>query len=214
MQNFSSKLVSQIIRASYRQLQYWDETGLVKPSINQPSGKGTVRIYSFTDLIQLKVLKELRGEGVSLQKIRRCLSYLRRNMPQIKRPLTELKFLTNGESIFVLTADKKAIIDTLKKGQLIFSFALGRMVEALKGEILRFKKPIKQKVKVRGKEYNIVLTPELEEGDYSIKCLGLPGCRSQGETVDDCLDMIKDAIELWLDTAKELKAKKKNKRAS
>lgn len=130
-------------------------------------------------------------------------------MPQVKNPLKELKFLTNGESVFVLTADKKAIIDTLKKGQLIFSFSLGRMVETLKGEILRFKNPIKQKVKVLGKEYNVILTPELEEEDYSIKCLGLPGCRSQGETVDECLDMIKDAIELWLDTAKELRTNKK-----
>lgn len=66
-------------------------------------------------------------------------------------PLSELKFLTDGETIFVLTKDKKIIIDTLKSGQLIFSIALGEIVESLKGDVLSLRKERKYTVTVRGK---------------------------------------------------------------
>jgi len=211
--SFNTKTTSKIIGVSLRQLQHWDEKGLIKPSIREASGKGTIRLYSYTDLIQLKLVRTLRDNRISLQKIRRSLEYLQSHFPEIKKPLLELRFLTDGETIFVLTSDQKEILDTLKK-QFVFTLAVGEIVQELRGRVTSFIQKIKEKVTVEGKDYEVVLTPEIEDGGYSVVCPALKGCRSQGDTKTEALAMIKDAIQLWLKTNKELKARRSLKRAA
>ena len=211
--SFNTKTTSKIIRVSLRQLQHWDEKGLVKPSIREAAGKGTVRLYSYTDLIQLRLVKTLRDNRISLQKIWRSLEYLQSHFPKIKKPLLELKFLTDGEAIFVLTTDQKKILDTLKR-QFVFTLAIGELVQELRGEVMSFIQRVKEKVTVEGKEYEVILTPEIEDGGYSVVCPTLKGCRSQGDTKTEALAMIKDAILLWLRTNKELTARRMLKRAA
>ena len=177
--NFNTKTVSKIMGLSIRQIDYWDRTHFIKPSVSEASGYGSVRLYSFNDLIQLKIAKTLIDKGISLQKIRKAITYLKKNMPEVEKPLFELKFLTDGETIFVLTKDKKVIIDTLKNGQLVFSIALGRIIEDLKGEIVTMKKEKKYEVTVRGKRYSVILHSDTEDGGYWIECPSLPGCASR-----------------------------------
>jgi predicted RNase H-like HicB family nuclease len=209
--NFNTKTISRISGLSARQVDYWDSTHFIKPSVSEASGYGSVRLYSFNDLIQLKVAKTLMDKGISLQKIRKAINYLKKNMPGIERPFSELKFLTDGETIFVLTKDKKIIIDTLKSGQLIFSIALGEIVESLKGDVLSLRKEKKYTVTVRRKKYPVVLQPDMEDGGYWIECPSLPGCASQGDTAEEALEMIKDAIKGHLEVVEE---EKKGRKAS
>src|ERR671923_1680308 len=68
--------VCKIIGISYRQLDYWARTGLVRPSIKDAQGSGTQRQYSFQDLVVLKVIKSLLDTGVSLQRVRKAVEYL------------------------------------------------------------------------------------------------------------------------------------------
>lgn len=201
--NFNTTAVAKITGLSIRQIDYWDRTHFIKPSVREASGHGSVRLYSFNDLIQLKVAKTLMDKGVSLQKIRKALNYLKKNMPEIEKPLAELRFLTDGETIFVLTKDKKVIIDTLKRGQLVFSIALGDIVESLKGEVVALQKQKKYEVIVRGKKYPVILHTDTEDGGYWIECPFLPGCASQGDTVEEALEMVKDAIKGHLEVLEE-----------
>ena len=210
--NFNTKAVFKITGLSIRQIDYWDRTHFIKPSVSEASGYGSVRLYSFNDLIQLKVAKTLMDKGVSLQKIRKALNYLKKNMPEIKKPLSELRFLTDGETIFVLTKDNKVIIDTLKSGQLVFSLALGEIVESLKSEVVALQKEKKYEVIVRGKKYAVILHADTEDGGFWIECPSLPGCASQGETIEEALEMIKDAIKGHLEIIAE--DRKKVKKAS
>lgn len=213
--NFNTKVVSKITGLSTRRIDYWDTTHLIKPSVSDARGRGSVRLYSFIDLIQVKVAKTLIDKGISLQKIRKSINYLKKNMPEIEKPLSELKFLTDGETIFVLTRDKKRIIDTLKSGQLVFSIALGDIVEELKGEVLILQKEKRYNVVVRVKKYAVILHSDTEDGGYWIECPSLPGCASQGDTVEEALEMIKDAIEGHLQVLSEQKEKqRKVKKAS
>jgi len=69
--------VCKVVGISYRQLDYWARTGLVTPSIREAGGSGTQRLYSFQDLIELRVIKQLLDTGVSLQKIRQAVEFLR-----------------------------------------------------------------------------------------------------------------------------------------
>lgn len=209
--NFNTKTISRLVGLSIRQVDYWDRTHFIKPSAMEAAGYGSVRLYSFNDLIQLKVAKTLMDKGISLQKIRKAITYLKKNMPEVEKPLSEIRFLTDGDTIFVLTKDKKVIIDTLKSGQLVFSIALGEIVENLKGEIVTLQKERRYHVSIRGKKYSVVLHADTEDGGYWVECPSLPGCASQGDTVEEALEMIKDAIKGHLEV---LEQKNKVKKAS
>jgi predicted RNase H-like HicB family nuclease len=209
--NFNSKTVSKITGLSFRQVDYWDRTHFIKPSVSEASGYGSVRLYSFNDLIQLKVAKTLVDKGISLQKIRKALTYLKKHIPEVVKPLSELKFLTDGETIFVITKDQKVIIDTLKSGQLVFSIALGEIVEDLKGDVVAMQKEKKYSVTVKGKKHEVILHPDTEDGGFWIECPSLPGCASQGDTIEEALEMIKDSIDGHLEIVEK---KRKVKKAS
>jgi Uncharacterized conserved protein len=115
--------------------------------------------------------------------------------------MAELKFLTDGESIFVLTADKKVVLDTLKK-QFVFSFALDKIFEELNGELKDFSEERKYTVNVKRQKYEVILHPAAE-GGYWVECPFFPGCASQGDSVEEALSMIKDAIRGHLEVLKE-----------
>ena len=196
--NFNSKSVSKITGLSTRQIDYWDRSHFIKPSVSEASGYGSTRLYAFNDLIQLKVAKTLLSKGVSLQKIRKAIIYLKKNMPEIKKPLLELTFLTDGETIFVLTRNDKKIIDTLKSGQLVFSIAVGKIVEDLKGKVIAFQRERRYNVKVKGGTYPVILHSGTGEEGFHLECPSLPGCLSKGDSLEEALGMIKQNIERHL----------------
>ena len=136
MENFDSKTVSRIVGVSLRQIQYWDEQGFIRPSVKTAEGRGTKRLYSFSDLVQLKVVKDLAGHGLSLQKIRRCLRHLRDSFPDQTQPLQSLRYLTDGDKLFVLTSDRNKILDAMDR-QFVFSLGIGNLVRELNGEVRR-----------------------------------------------------------------------------
>ena len=201
---FGAKMVKEITGVSRMQLQHWDRTGIVRPSRKVGAGKGSRREYAFKDLVQLKVAKSLRDEGISLQKIRKALEYLRKHFPDVKAPLAELRFVTNGVDIFVVTASREEILDALT-GQLVFAFALGKMNDSLKGTIKQRAVPREDRVFVGDKQFTAVLTPDLEEGGYTVTCKEIPAAISQGETIQEALDNLADALELCLETEAELR---------
>ena len=202
--SFNSKMVSKIIGVPLRVIDYWDRTNFVKPSINEASGYGSMRLYSFTDLIQFKVAKFLRDQGLSLQKIRKSLHYLRKHLPEVEKPLAQLRFLTDGETIFALTNKNREIIDTLKKGQFVFAIAIEELIKDLKGKTSKMTMDRAYMVNVSKRRFKVILHPDLEEGGYWVECPELPGCSSQGDSVEEALDMIGDAIKGHLEVEEEL----------
>jgi predicted RNase H-like HicB family nuclease len=210
--SFSSRTVSRIIGIPARVIDYWDRTNFIKPSISEASGYGSVRLYSFTDLIQFKVAKFLRDRGLSLQKIRKSLNYLRKHLPEVEKPLAQLRFLTDGETIFVLTNKDREIIDTLKKGQYVLAIAIEELINDLREKTSKIARERIYMVKVFKREFKVILHPDLEDGGYWVECPELPGCSSQGDSVEEALDMIKDAIKGHLEVGEEVKKEKSLKR--
>ena len=183
--NFNSKAVCKITGLTQRRLDYWDSSNFIKPSVSEAAGKGSVRLYSFNDLVQVKVAKTLLDSGLTLQKIRKAVTYLKKHIKEAEKPLAELRFLTDGKTIFVITGDEKQIIDTLKQGQLVFSIALGDLIEKLRGEVVDLEKKRKYTVTVKGRKYRAILHADTEDGGYWGECPDLPGCASQGETIEE-----------------------------
>lgn len=208
--SFNTKTVFKLTGLTLRQIDYWDRTHFIKPSVKEASGYGTGRLYSFEDIVQLQVAKTLTDKGVSLQKIRKAITYLKKNFPDVKKPLAEMRFLTDGESIFVLADKKEKILDTLRRGQMVFALAIGELIEELKGEVEKINRDRKYKVSVKGKSYDVILHPDTEDGGFWVECPSLAGCSSQGDTVEEALEMIKDAIKGHL----EIEAVRKKKKAA
>ena len=91
--------VVRILGVSRRQLQYWADTGLIVPSARTRGGQ---RRYTFEDLVAVKAAKQLIDAGVSVQRIRSSLGSLRRILPTVRRPLSELVLVATGDVVLVL----------------------------------------------------------------------------------------------------------------
>jgi DNA-binding transcriptional MerR regulator len=96
---YRSREVAQILGISRRQLQYWAQTDLVRPSARSPGGHHR---YTFRDLIALKAAKRLLDAGVSVQRLRNGIGALRRILPTVNRPLAELVLVATGDIVLVL----------------------------------------------------------------------------------------------------------------
>jgi DNA-binding transcriptional MerR regulator len=136
MDTYDSKTASRIVGVSLRQIQYWDERGFVRPSAKLAGGRGTKRLYSFPDLVCLKVIKDLTRHGFTLQKIRRCLGPLRAHPTKTRQLARSLRYLTDGESLFVITDDRRKILDAMAR-QFVMSLGIGNLVRDLTGEVAR-----------------------------------------------------------------------------
>ena len=136
MNIYDSKTASRIVGVSLRQLQYWDEQDFIRPSVKPAEGRGTKRLYSFHDLICLRVVKDLAHHGFTLQKIRRCLRPLKENSSQTEHPAESLKYLTDGEEMFVITDDRQKILAAIDR-QFVVSLGIGNLVRELDSQAKR-----------------------------------------------------------------------------
>jgi len=103
-------------------LHYYEKTGLIKASVRSAQGCGKHKLYSFADLVMLRWFLQLRKQGLSMQKVRRGISYLRKNMPRyIEKPFEhELFFVTDGQDMFALVNGEEAISLVRTPGQKYF----------------------------------------------------------------------------------------------
>jgi DNA-binding transcriptional MerR regulator len=123
--------VCRVVGISYRQLDYWARTGLVTPSVRAAGGSGTQRLYSFLDLVQLKVIKKLIDAGISLQRIRKAIQYLRQNKD---KGLSGITLMSDGVGIYACESEDE-IIDLVKRGQGVFAIALDKVWEDLSSSL-------------------------------------------------------------------------------
>jgi DNA-binding transcriptional MerR regulator len=116
---------------TYRQLDYWARTGLVEPSIRAAQGSGSQRLYSFTDILVLKVVKRLLDTGVSLQQIRTAVSHLRDRGVQ---DLAQITLMSDGVSVYECRS-RDEVVDLVLGGQGVFGIALGRVWQEVEGTL-------------------------------------------------------------------------------
>jgi DNA-binding transcriptional MerR regulator len=116
---------------TYRQLDYWARTGLVEPSVRPAHGSGSQRLYSFRDILVLKVVKRLLDTGISLQQIRAAVQHLRDHGTD---DLAEVTLMSDGVSVYECTSADE-VVDLLAGGQGVFGIALGRVWREVEGDL-------------------------------------------------------------------------------
>ncbi|MEO3823875.1 MerR family transcriptional regulator [Actinomadura sp. B10D3] len=116
---------------TYRQLDYWARTKLVEPGVRSAHGSGSQRLYSFRDILVLKVVKRLLDTGVSLQQIRTAVTHLRDRGVQ---DLAQITLMSDGVSVYECTSADE-VVDLLQGGQGVFGIALGRVWQEVEGSL-------------------------------------------------------------------------------
>jgi DNA-binding transcriptional MerR regulator len=122
--------VCSIVGISYRQLDYWTTTGLVVPSVRDAEGSGSQRLYAFEDIVTLKVIKNLLDTGVSLQRIRTAVDFIRERGLSLRN----ITLMSDGTTVYALD-DQRDIIDLIQRGQGVFAIAVNPVYEELEAEI-------------------------------------------------------------------------------
>lgn len=134
-QGFRAPDVCKLVGITYRQLDYWARTGLLRPTLRTAHGSGSQRLYSFSDVVQLKVIKRLLDAGMSLKKIRQAIEILREQM-QSDRPLDDVTLLSDGQTIYAAESSQE-VVDVFHRGQGVFGIAVGPVQHELEGEVHR-----------------------------------------------------------------------------
>lgn len=116
---------------TYRQLDYWARTGLVVPSVRDASGSGTQRLYSFRDIVVLKVVKRLLDAGVSLQNIRKAIETLRQ---WGEEDLATMTLISDGTTVYECRSAEE-VVDLLQGGQGVFGIAIGGAFKEIQGSL-------------------------------------------------------------------------------
>jgi DNA-binding transcriptional MerR regulator len=116
---------------SYRQLDYWARTGLVVPGVRDATGSGTQRLYSFRDLVVLKVVKRLLDAGVSLQNIRKAIDTLR---SRGVADLAGITLISDGTTVYECRSPEE-VVDLLQGGQGVFGIAIGGAFKEIEGTL-------------------------------------------------------------------------------
>jgi DNA-binding transcriptional MerR regulator len=153
LEGFSVLQACRFTGCTSHQLRYWDQIGLVRPSVQSTGGRpGVRRLYSFRDLVALKVVKALLDGGMSLQRVRRAYEYLRKKAG-LDEHLSGVKLITDGQSIFRVAKDDGEILDALRQGQMSFFVAIDQITRNLDqgvAEFLRDREEFVETLKIAG----------------------------------------------------------------
>ena len=135
---FTAEQASRLSNCTHHQLRYWDRVGLVNPSIQGTGGRpGVRRLYSFRDLVALRVVRSLLDNGMSLQRVRRAWDYLRRE-GDMEDHLSDVKLVTDGQTIFHVGNDEGELMDALRQGQLAFFVAIDEIAREVEEDVTHF----------------------------------------------------------------------------
>lgn len=124
---YSGTKTASIVGITYRQLDYWTRTGLVRPSLGDAAGSGSRREYSYRDLLEIRVIKYLLDGGIKLEAVREVFSYLREHM---ETDIASAHIVISGSSVVLCEGDQW--IDVVKKGQGVLNVLA---VAAVKAEV-------------------------------------------------------------------------------
>ena len=129
--DFSSPQTIEIIGITYRQLDYWTRTGLVRSTAQEAVGSGSRRRYSYNDLLELKLIKRLLDEGIALQRVREVFDYLR---DELGEDVASADLVINGNKSLLVRTDEQ-ILDALRQGQGALYLRMGGLIEEVEAAV-------------------------------------------------------------------------------
>jgi predicted RNase H-like HicB family nuclease len=196
MESYSSQEACRLAGISYRQLDHWVRQLVIKPA--QPAhGSGSARGWSPLEVVQLRIMSELRKAGVSLPRLRRTAGWLRKALSKVA-PRADLTFVTDGKQIFYLSPNPGRLVDVLAGERLVLSIPLGEMLRRVGSKLPAAES--KERV-----YYDLPEVVEPGESGYFVgHCPVLRGCVAQGKTREEAQANLKKAIASYLSVLEDL----------
>ena len=128
---YSGTQTAKVVGISYRQLDYWARTDLIRPSLTDAAGSGSRRRYSYSDLLELKTIKKLIDAGIKLEQVRKVFEYLRGH---VATDIASAHIVIDGGSVVLCDGDQ--LVDVLKQGQGVLNvLSLGGVKEELEADL-------------------------------------------------------------------------------
>ena len=132
---FTGRRTAEIVGISYRQLDYWARTDLIRPSLVDAAGSGSRRSYSYRDLLELRVVKSLLDAGIKLELVREVFRYIR---DQLGGDIASANIVISGNRS-VLVRDGDDLVDVVRKGQGVLNIlSLAGVKDDLDARIIEF----------------------------------------------------------------------------
>jgi len=196
MLSFSSRIACEVTGASAHQLQHWERAGLVKPSVRRAHGRGTSRRYSYLDLVHVRVIKELREGGMSLQKIRKAVAALRKSQRDVPDPFRELRLVTDGKRIFQLTDDPNVVMDILGGGQYFLNVvSVGGLASEVQARITGLEERWSEALHIGDRDYDVLVEQSPTRDRYVATCDDFEDLQGHGDTIEEATRALRRAIE-------------------
>lgn len=135
-EGFSGRRTAEIVGISYRQLDYWARTDLIRPSLVDASGSGSRRRYSYRDLLELKVVKSLLDAGIKLEQVRQVFRFLR---DQLGEDVASVNLVISGNQVLVVSGDD--LVDAVRSGQGVLNvLSLAPVKEELDAKVVELRR--------------------------------------------------------------------------
>ena len=191
---FSTATAAGLTGASVRQVGYWADTGLLKPSAKAAAGKGSKRRYTFQDLVALLTIRTLRARGCPLQKVRTAIKYLKKHYPTTSdaEVLSRLTLMTDGRNVYMFT-DEHDVMEVVSR-QHVWSIALGQLILKVENQVKALPTEWVEKVRVGRRMYSLTIVRDGGTGTHTAQCRELPGAIEQGDTAEEAVANGKEAI--------------------
>lgn len=170
---FNTNFVASITGATLAQLNLWNKNQLVCPSILKSNGRGSIRLYSYKDIIEVKTVLHLRTNKISLKNIKLATDYLKKTF-DFEAPLSELVLISNG--VDVLCAPQSKINDISarwiaanKSGQLVMPFVvpIGALTQTIDAAIKRYNERIEE-AQIERAESSLISLANIEEEVFGV----------------------------------------------
>ncbi len=130
---FSGTKAANVVGITYRQLDYWARTNLVRPSLADASGSGSRRLYGYRDLLELRVIKSLLDAGIKLESVRTAFTYLREH---VDTDIASAHLVISGSDVLLCDGDQ--LIDVMRKGQGVLNvLAIGGVKSELDNQLVQ-----------------------------------------------------------------------------
>ena len=128
---YSGTRTAKVVGITYRQLDYWARTDLIRPSLSDATGSGSRRSYSYNDLLELKTIKKLLDAGIKLEQVRKVFEYLREH---VSTDIASAHLVIDGGAVMLCDGDE--LIDLIQRGQGVLNvLSLGSVKHELEADL-------------------------------------------------------------------------------
>ncbi len=211
----STAAASRITGATIRMIDHWARTGLLRPSGQDASGKGSRRRYTFQDVIVLQAILALREGGCPLQKIRTAIRYLKTHYPNApaSEELAKLTLVTDGTNVYLLTDERELMDVVTRQLHITWAVPLGRIILDTGQQLEAMAQSWMEAVLIDGRPFHIVVSRERASQPFVARCRELPGAVVEAPSADDVMGKIRESILFALAHEPQTRARRQQNQA-